>query len=350
MIHDVDIKLGNTEGIGRSRRATAGACRAPDVPRDPTPCITVAALVAAPPLAVAPFDAVLAQRHQTAWARHVGRPVEVPNSVGMKLRLIPPGEFQMGSNECEDEKPLHRVKITSPFYLGVCPVTQAEYRHLMGENPSHFTREDRWPVEQVSWDDAQAFCRQLSDLPEEKALGRGYCLPTEARWEYACRAGSTTHYCFGDNESQLGDDAWHDLNSQNKTQPAGQKRPNAWGLYDMHGNVWEWCQDWYGGEYYSTSPTDDPIGPACGADRVRRGGCWSRPAWSCRSANRSAHAPGPATAPWGSASAWFWRRNKASGAGAQPGKQRRRERAVCVVMYSKGRLRASDGVDGYSTK
>ena len=121
--------------------------------------------------------------------------------------------------------------------------------------------------------------------------GRKVCLPTEAQWEYACRAGSTTRYCFGDEESGLGEYAWYSANSGNKTHPVGEKKPNAWGLYDMHGNVCEWCQDWWKDGYYKESPVDDPTGAATGSNRVLRGGSWITPASSCRSAYRS-HAPG----------------------------------------------------------
>jgi formylglycine-generating enzyme required for sulfatase activity len=168
----------------------------------------------------------------------------------------------------------------------------------MGTTPSHFSatgngkdrvtgQDTKWfPVENVSWDDALEFCRKLSELPEEKAAGRTYRLPSEAQWEYACRAGSTTNYCFGDDEAQLGNYAWYDKNSGGTTHPVDGKKPNAWGLYDMHGNVWEWCEDRYDAGYYSGSPMDDPVGPSGGVNRVFRGGSWSDPAGYCRSANR----------------------------------------------------------------
>ena len=123
-------------------------------------------------------------------------------------------------------------------------------------------------------------------------------MPTEAQWEYACRAGSTTRYCFGDDESGLGEYAWYGENSGDKTHPVGEKKPNAWGLYDMHGNVWEWCADWYDGGYYAQSPTDDPTGPATGSFRVVRGGGWHYAAGCCRSAYRHGTRPGPVTTSW----------------------------------------------------
>ncbi len=148
------------------------------------------------------------------------------------------------------------------------------------------------PVESVSWDDCQQFLKKLNERfrrphPGPPSEGEGeFRLPTEAQWEYACRAGSTTKYCFGDEESGLGEYAWYAANSGSKTHPVGEKKPNAWGLYDMHGNVWEWCQDWYDGGYYGKSATDDPTGPDTGSDRVIRGGFLPIYAWSCHSAFR----------------------------------------------------------------
>jgi formylglycine-generating enzyme required for sulfatase activity len=158
----------------------------------------------------------------------------------------------------------------------------------MGENPSEFKGTNN-PVETVSWEDAVAFCKKLSELPEEKAAGRVYRLPTEAEWEYACRAGSTTRFGFGDSDSQLGPYALFDENSARTTHPVGGKTSNAWGLYDMHGNVWEWCADWK--DDYSTSAVTDPAGPATGSHRVLRGGSWLFEAAFCRSADRYRSAP-----------------------------------------------------------
>jgi formylglycine-generating enzyme required for sulfatase activity len=230
----------------------------------------------------------------------------IDNSIGMKLMLIPAGEFQMGSPDSDndasaDEKPQHRVRITRPFYLGVTEVTQGQYRAITGENPSHFKGSDDLPVEQVSWNDAIAFCNKLSEREGLKPYyqsggaqsgGDGYRLPTEAEWEYACRAGATTRFCSGDADASLGEYAWFYANSGNKTHPVGQKHPNVWGLYDMHGNVYEWCGDGYAADYDRGSPDADPRGSLQAADRVDRGGCWGSVPQVCRAANRYGLAPG----------------------------------------------------------
>lgn len=209
--------------------------------------------------------------------------VDLGSGVKLEMVLIPAGSFNMGG---ANEKPVHKVTITKPFYLGTYEVTQDQWEAVMGDNPSQF-KGAKYPVEQVSWDDCQKFLFKLN----ENSGGQGgkFVLPTEAQWEYACRAGSTTQYCFGDDEARLGDYAWYDKNSDrvgNKTRPVGEKAPNAWGLYDMHGNVWEWCADWYGDNYYSKSPADDPSGSTTGTGRVTRGGGWLDPARRCRSAVR----------------------------------------------------------------
>jgi len=208
------------------------------------------------------------------------------NSIGMKLIYIPPGEFMMGSPDSEkdrhsDEGPQHRVRISKGFYMSVTEVTQAQCKAVMGSNPSSFQGDDL-PVEQASWNDAIEFCNKLSQKE-----GKGYRLPTEAEWEYACRAGSTTRFYFGDGDSQLSHYAWYDVNSGSKTHRVGKKKPNAFGLYDMHGNVLEWCSDWYDAGYYSQSPGDDPKGPSTGQYRVFRGGRWGSSANSCRVAARN---------------------------------------------------------------
>jgi len=214
--------------------------------------------------------------------------VDLGKGVKLELVLIPAGEFLMGSPESDKdamswEIPQHRVRITKPFYLGKYLVTQEQWEAVIGSNPRPFKGPKNLAAD-VSWDDCQKF---LGELNAKSAAGAGkYQLPTEAQWEYACRAGSKTKYCFGDDASKLGEYAWYDENSGNKTHPVGEKKPNAWGLYDMHGNVWEWCQDWYDARYYEKSPTDDPTGSTGGSDRVLRGGSWSGTARSCRSAYR----------------------------------------------------------------
>jgi formylglycine-generating enzyme required for sulfatase activity len=215
----------------------------------------------------------------------------ITNTIGMNLALIPAGEFMMGSPETEKERfdiegPQHRVKITKAFYMGTTEVTQAQWKAVMGANPSHFQGDD-FPVETVSWDDCQEFLKKLSAKE-----GKTYRLPTEAEWEYACRAGSTTRFNAGDDDNALDGAGWYGGNSENKTHPVGQKKPNAWGLYDMHGNVWEWCQDWCGEDYYKSSPTNDPAGPETSAGRVLRGGAWNIYPRSCRSAIRLKLDPG----------------------------------------------------------
>jgi formylglycine-generating enzyme required for sulfatase activity len=227
---------------------------------------------------------------------------EITNSIGMKLVLIPKGTFIMGSPIGEEgaytgEEQQHRVNISKGYYLGVMEVTQEQYEYLMGTNPSHFQKRvirksdsSIYPVEWVSWEDAVEFCKRLSDLPEEKEAGRVYRLPTEAEWEYACRAGSKTAFGFGESAKSLGGYAWFAGNSNSQTHPVGEKKPNAWGIYDMHGNVWEWCSDWYGAEY-PKGIVGDPAGPREGSYRVARGGSWDDKAAGCRSAVRGGSTP-----------------------------------------------------------
>jgi len=208
----------------------------------------------------------------------------------MNLVLIPDGEFMMGSPDSDDEasdweKPRHTARITMPFYLGMCEVTQVEYEKVMGENPSYLKGAGN-PVEQVSWYDPVEFCKRLSAKE-----GKTYRLPTEAEWEYACRAGTTTLYSFGDDTASLEKYAWYEDNSDWKTHPVGQKKPNAWGLHDMHGNTWEWCADRWADDSYTASPMDDPPRAETGSGRVIRGGGWKDAIWDCRAANRSAFVP-----------------------------------------------------------
>jgi formylglycine-generating enzyme required for sulfatase activity len=211
--------------------------------------------------------------------------LDLGGGVKLNLVLIPAGNFMMGSTP-EDaggwkffECPQRGVTLTKPFYMGVFEVTQAQYEAVMGANPSQFKGVDL-PVEKVSWDDAAEFCKKLSEK-----TGRTVRLATEAEWEYACRAGSQARFSFGDDEEPLPDHAWYRENSGEKTHPVGQKRPNAWGLYDMHGNVGEWVSDWLGS--YRKAATTDPTGPATGGRRVLRGGSYRAKPAHFRSAFRN---------------------------------------------------------------
>ena len=246
-----------------------------------------------PPLpAITPFDAKAAEKHQQEWAAYLETSVEMTNSIGMKLTLIPAGEFQMGSPDSEpdrdDDETGHLVKISRPFYLSVYGVTQQQYEKVMGTRPwqgKNFVKEGAdYPAVYVNHDDAVEFCRRLSRLE-----GVEYRLPTEAEWEYACRGGTTTIYSFGDNVSKLGQYAWYHMNAwlrdEKYAHRVGQKLPNPWGLHDMHGNVHEWCQDWYG-PYGSEQVVSDPVGPTEGDRRVLRGGSIDSLSWFVRSASR----------------------------------------------------------------
>lgn len=245
-----------------------------------------------PATAIVPFDTAQAKTHQKAWADHLGVPVTSTNSIGMKLVVIPPGEFAMGSPvgepERKDNETQHPVRLSKAFSIGVYEVTQSQYEEVMGSNPSQF-RSPSNPVENVSWDDAVEFCQKLSGIPAEKSAGRVYRLPTEAEWEYACRAGTTTAYSFGDDKSQADQYAWFRDNSSGTTQAVGEKLPNGWGLYDMHSNVWEWCEDRYA--RYPSGAATDPRGPDKGSYRVQRGGGWFNVAARGRSASRDTSIP-----------------------------------------------------------
>jgi len=186
-----------------------------------------------------------------------------------------------------NEKPAHNVTLPTPFYMGKYEVTQEQYQQVMGKNPSQFKGRADLPVEYVSWDDAQAFCRQIEELTGERLR-----LPSEAEWEYACRAGTSTMYYSGDDEASLGRAGWYRGNSKRKTHPVGQKEANAFGLYDIDGNVWEWCEDDCH-ESYEGAPTDGSawIDKPRGRPRVLRGGGWHNGARGCRSAGRFAAPP-----------------------------------------------------------
>jgi len=306
-----------------------------------------------------PFGEQEAQDRQREAAKASGVPIDVDNSLGMKLKLIPAGEFVMGSSADEpenqsDELPAHRVRITKPFYLGVYEVTIGEFRPFVeatnyqtdaekdgrggwgytGNDDRPFKREPKYtwretgfpqkddqPVVNVSWNDAVAFCEWLS-----KKESQTYRLPTEAEWEYACRAGTATRYAHGSDAEgieRVGNVAdatmnqkfveWIKFNKVDRekigtanhndgyvfTSPVGKFQPNAFGLYDLQGNVWEWCSDWDSTTYYRDSPTDDPQGPASGKSKIRRGGSWLHSPTFSRSAQRRRYAPEKRNSPIG---------------------------------------------------
>ena len=205
------------------------------------------------------------------------------NSLGMQFKRLPPGRFLMGESSHS-----HEVLLTQTFEIGIYAVTQSQFQTVMGVNGAAFTGPTN-PVENVSWEAAVEFCRRLNLIPAERAEGYTYRLPTEAEWEYACRAGTITRYSFGDSEARLQDYAWYDKNSNGMTHPVGEKQPNPWGLYDMYGNVWEWCSDWYCEKKMEAST--NPAGPPAGKMRVNRGGSWYSFSGICRSAGRSKNSP-----------------------------------------------------------
>jgi formylglycine-generating enzyme required for sulfatase activity len=204
----------------------------------------------------------------TSQAQREPHPQEITNSIGMELRLIQAGSFTMGydgQGAWDHEQPTHKVTITKDYYIGVYEVTQAQYVAIQGENPSRFRGDDR-PVDSVTWRQAVEFCKKLS-----KKEGVTYRLPTEAEWEYACRAGTTTKYYWGNIDELAGTFAWYGENSDNQTHPVGQKKANAWGLYDMSGNVEEWAHDRF--RAFTRRAQTDPKGPAIGRNsRPLRGG------------------------------------------------------------------------------
>jgi formylglycine-generating enzyme required for sulfatase activity len=209
---------------------------------------------------------------------------DLGGEVKIELVLIQPGSFLMGDETGDaEEKPVHKVTIGKPFYLGKFEVTQEQWEAVMGGNPSHFKGKKN-PVERISWEACQEFIKKLNEKFADS--GAIFSLPTEAQWEYACRAGSSTRFCFSDEEAGLAEYGWFADNAGGKTHPVGEKKQNAWGLYDMHGNVWEWCADWYDGNYYRQSPANDPAGPTAVSSRILRGGSWGDPGPYCRSAYR----------------------------------------------------------------
>ncbi len=294
-----------------------------------------------PKPAVAPFNATQANEFQEAWAVHLGLPVEYTNSLGMKFRLIPPGEYRRGGAE-EDldywltkapptevsewkvwlnaALPAHQVVLTEPFYLCVHETTQQQYTELMGTNPSHFSKTgggkdlfpayntSQHPVEQANWFDARMFCAKLSARehlapPPEAPIDNqtpydptAYHLPTEAEWEFACRAGTTTRFWTGNDDSSLDSAAWHGTNSELRTHPVGTKQPNPFGMYDIHGNVFEWCDEWFGTDDYqpfASKTAVDPYNVATGTSyrRVIRGGNYFEPPIAAHSSLRRTSAP-----------------------------------------------------------
>ncbi|HOX06027.1 MAG TPA: formylglycine-generating enzyme family protein [Planctomycetota bacterium] len=253
------------------------------------------------------FDADEAKKRQSAAAGRLRVPVEMELDLGggvkMEFVLVPAGRFRMGSPAEEvgrrDDERLHWVTIARPFYMGKYEVTQEQWEKVTGVNYSDFSGPKN-PAERVSWDGCQAFLQLLNQLPalapgpapSGKGDGARARLPTEAEWEWACRAGTRSQFCSGDADASLADYAWFHANSGNTTHPVGEKKPNAWGLFDMHGNVAEWCNDWYR-EYVDGGWASqlDPAGPATGSSRVVRGGSWVHNTNGCRAARRGTLGP-----------------------------------------------------------
>jgi eukaryotic-like serine/threonine-protein kinase len=226
----------------------------------------------------------------------------IQTKTGVEMVLLPAGEFMMGdANGEDDEKPPHRVEL-SAFYMDTCEVPQQSFQAIMGRNPSKSAGPDK-PVEQVRWSDAAQYCNMrsaregLKPCYDLKTLAcdftaDGYRLPTEAEWEYACRAGTTARWSFGDDPGELAKYGWFKANAGKTTHPVKQKLPNAWSLYDMNGNVAEWCNDFYAESYETGGPAKDPRGPAAGKTRVLRGGSWGTDEESCRASARHNEPPG----------------------------------------------------------
>jgi len=225
-----------------------------------------------------------------------GAPAPVTTPSGAVMLLLPGGWFEVGSDPAvEKDEKRHRVYVDA-FYIDRFEVTQANYQKLVGANPSRY-KDPNCPVDQVRWTQAAAYCNARSRAEGLAACydpntwacdfdAGGYRLPTEAEWEYACRAGSQAAWCFGDDEPRLAKHGWYKANQTRGPHAVGRLAPNAWGLYDVHGNLWEWCNDWYAEDAYAQGPARNPRGPAAGKDRVLRGGCWDSRPNECRSAYR----------------------------------------------------------------
>lgn len=261
-MNDAKDRIGQS-GAAEGHQETVGLCPPP--------------LPGARVYEVWPFDATEARRRQAETAATLRIPMRkalhLKQGIALRLVLIPAGEFEMGSPPWEadraEDEPLHRVRITRPFYLGRHPVTQEQWQAIMGNNPSWF-KGDKHPVEQVSWDDCQAFIEEVNARAGRDLIA----LPTEAQWEYACRAGKSGRFDFCDSPATIDKCAWYTSGSGDATHPVGATPPNAWGVYDMTDYVGEWCADWYDETYYERSPRDDPRGPEMGRRRVLRGGFW----------------------------------------------------------------------------
>jgi formylglycine-generating enzyme required for sulfatase activity len=229
---------------------------------------------------------------QTGEPQPTGTQV-VKTACGMNMVSVPAGQFMMGSSEGPiDTKPAHHVKVDG-FLMDQYEITQEVYEKVTGTNPSR-RKNSTNPVEQVTWTAAVKFCNARSIQEGREPCyetntwacdfsANGYRLPTEAEWEYACRSGTSTRFYFGDSAEDLKSFAWFEGDAQSKPHPAGQRKPNAWGLYDMAGNVWEWCNDFYAAKYYRESPEDNPRGPEQSEKRVLRGGAWSSSEANCTS-------------------------------------------------------------------